>query len=187
MANNNISQERISQKLSSGTDAKSRKGIIIAVSCIFVLIIVVVVGVLVFAAPNNATKTRNEIRNTVVTPENVDEIIANMKEHTPAGQYEVMMNTSWEFETGDSASSNAYVENSTANTNDVYFDIVRSDTKETIFKSPTIPIGSRLEGITLDTALEAGSYSCVLTYHLLDDQGEPVSKLNINLDITVNH
>jgi flagellar basal body-associated protein FliL len=182
-SNGNLSQERISQKLSPVAENKSRKGVIIGVSCAVVALVVVVAVVLVLVLPKNDTETRN----TVVTPDNVDEVLASMQDNqkTQAGQYEVAMNTTWEFEDGNSASSNAYVENTTSNTNDVYFDIVRSDTGETIYKSPTIPVGSHLEGITLDTALEAGSYSCVLTYHLLDDSGEPISKLNINLDINV--
>ena len=183
MADNSTSQERISRKLSPDTETESKKRAIIALTCLFILFIVAVIVAIALAAPNR----RDVVRNAVVTPENVDEILANMQNHTPPGQYEVKMNTAWVFETGDSTSSNAYVENSTANTNDVYFDIIRSDTNETIYQSPTLPVGSHLEGITLDTALEAGSYSCVLTYYLLDDQGAPTSKLNINLDITVNH
>lgn len=182
MADNSTSQERISRKLSPNTEADSKKKTIIALTCIFTLLVVAILVAVALAAPN----TRKVVRNEVVTPENVDEMIANLPERTQAGEYEVKMNTTWVFETGDSASSNAYVENSTANTNAVYFDIIRSDTEETIYQSPTLPVGSHLEGITLDTALEAGSYPCMLTYHLLDDQGMPISKLNINLDITVN-
>lgn len=185
MSNNNLSQERISQKLTSSAETKSSKGIIIAITCSAVLLIAVVAIVLILVKPSNDT----EKRNAVVTPENVDEVLADLQDNqkTQAGQYEVTMNTSWEFENGGAASSNAYVENSTSNSNDVYFDIVRSDTNETIYKSPTIPVGSHLEDITLDTKLDAGNYSCVLTYHLLDDEGKPISKLNINLDITVKN
>ena len=181
MADNSTSQERISRKLSPNTETESKKKAIIALACIFVLFVVAVLVAIALAAPNR----REVVRNEVVTPENVDEIIAELPERTPPGEYEVKMNTTWVFETGESASSNAYVENSKANTNAVYFDIIRSDTEETIYQSPTLPVGSHLEGITLDTALEAGSYPCMLTYYLLDDEGEPISKLNINLDITV--
>lgn len=182
--NSNLSQERISQKLSPESESKGKKGVVIGIVCI-VAVIVVATVVLVLFLPKNNTDTRN----IVVTPDNVDEILANLQdnEQTQAGQYQVTMNTSWEFENGQSASANAYVENCTANTNDVYFDVVRSDTGETIFQSPIIPIGSHLENITLDTDLPAGSYDCTLTYYLLDESGEPVSKLNLKLDITVNN
>ena len=185
MANiDSSSQERISQKFSPGSEAKSKKGIIIGISCTVVVLIALVALVLVVLKPTEQTETRN----VVVTPDNVDEVLADMEnKKTQAGQYEVTMNTTWEFEKGDSASTNAYVGNSTSNTNDVYFDIVRSDTGETIFKSPTIPVGSHLENITLDSPLEAGTHACVLTYHLLDESGEPISKLNISLEIVVNN
>jgi hypothetical protein len=181
--NNNLSQERISQKLSPTTESRGKKGLMIGIISAVVAVIVVVAVVLVLVLPKDSDETRNAI----VTPDNVDEVIANLQddEKTQAGQYEVTMNSTWEFETGSSASSNAYVENSTSNTNDVYFDIVRSDTGEKIYESPTIPVGSHLENITLDTVMEAGSYSCVLTYHLLDDSGESISTLNINLDINI--
>ena len=185
MANiDNSSQERISQKFSPTSETKSKKGIIIGITCTVVVLTVLVALVLVVLKPTGKTETRN----VVVTPDNVDEVLADMEnQKIQAGQYEVTMNTTWEFEKGDSASTNAYVENSTSNTNDVYFDIVRSDTGETIFKSPTIPVGSHLENITLDKALEAGTHECVLTYHLLDESGEPISKLNISLEIVVNN
>lgn len=180
---NNEAQERISQKLNPESEKTGRKGVVI-LSSVIIFLIAITVLVLVLVKPAKDTATRNA----VVTPDNVDEILADMEDSqkTKAGQYEVTMNTSWEFETGDSASSNAYVENSTTNTNDVYFNIVRSDTKEEIFVSPTIPVGSHLEDITLDSDLDAGNYPCVLTYHLMDENEKELSSLNINLDIKVN-
>lgn len=177
----NLSEERISQKLSTGT-VPGKRNKILAILGVVLLVVAIVVVIMVVVKPNRA-----ESRNTVVTPDNVDEILADLQDNqkTEAGKYQVTMNTTWDFKDGSSASSNAYVENATANANDVYFDIVRSDTGDTIFKSPTIPVGSHLEDITLDTDLEAGSYDCVLTYHLLDSSGKAVSKLNINLKINV--
>lgn len=179
---NNSSEERISEKLSSGTaQAKgpSNTKNIIVIVCVVVAIVTTLVLVLSGATEKDEGKA-------IVTPDNVDEVIADLQEDKVAdGMYEVTMNTYWEFESGDSASTNAYVENSTANSNDVYFDIVRSDTGENIYSSPIIPIGSHLEGITLDKALDAGEYECVLTYHLLDENEESISTLNINLNIKV--
>ncbi len=181
---NQSSQERISQKLSANNgEKKSRKSSVLTVTILSILTVCGIVGLLLlFGNTSEADK-----RNVVVTPENVEETLAQMSEasKTQAGSYEVTMNTTWEFENGGSASSNAYVENSTANSNDVYFDLVRSDTGETIYSSPIIPVGSHLENIALDTALEAGNYDCVLTYHLLDEDEKPISKLNINVKIRV--
>lgn len=181
---NESSQERISQKLSQGTENKSKNNIAVIVVCFFLVAIVVTALVLILTKQSADA----EKRNVVVTPDNVEEVLSDMQDQqVQAGTYEVTMNTTWNFDKGDSASSNAYVENSTANTNDVYFDIVRSDTKETIYKSPIIPLGSHLENITLDTPLDKGEYDCVLTYYLLDDKEKAVSKLNINLSIVIEN
>lgn len=180
---NTTSQERISQKLTPQSEKSGRKGVVIALSITAVALIAIVAIVLVLVKPAQDTG-----HNMVVTPDNVDEVLADMaaSEKVEQGTYEVTMNTTWEFETGDSASSNAYVENATTNNNDVYFSVVRSDNGETIFESPTIPVGSHIESITLDSDLDAGNYPCLLTYHLLDDNGNETSKLDINLSIVVN-
>jgi hypothetical protein len=178
---NQSSQERISEKLHIGNGTKTHKKNIVIFICILAVIIIFgIIGLLLFFKLDTTEK-----RNVVVTPENVEETLEQMKEKTQAGQYEVTMNTTWEFEKGDSASTNAYVENSTSNANDVYFDVIRNDTGEAILKSPIIPVGSHLENITLDKPLDAGTHACMLTYHLLDSSGNPVSKLNINLKIHV--
>lgn len=184
MANNNSSQERISQKLSTNSEGKGKKGIAIGIACTSIVLVAIIAVVIIFVQPNSTEK-----RNVVVSPENVNEIIAEMEEaaKTQPGQYEVTMNSTWEFESGDIASSNAYVENSTANSNAVYFDITLADSEETIFESPIIPVGSHLENITLDKDLEAGTYDCVLTYHLLDENDEPISKLNIAVTIVIHN
>lgn len=180
MADKYDSQERISQKLSPASKAKRKKTPII-ILCICIVIALIVILLLVLKVNG-----KPEGRNVVVTPENVDEILKDLKDQKiQKGQYEVRMNSNWQFRDGKSASSNAYVENSTSNTNDVYFDIVDTDTGKTILKSPIIPVGSHLEGITLDTDLEAGDYKCIMTYHLLDAGGQPISKLNMNLSIHV--
>ena len=181
---NNSSQERISQKLSQGTEKKSKTNLIVIAVCAVVAIVVVVALVLVLTKGSADA----EKRNVIVTPDNVEEVLSDMQDQqVQSGSYEVTMNTTWNFDKGDAASSNAYVENSTANQNNVYFDIVRSDTNETIFKSPIIPLGSHLENITLDTPLDKGTYDCVLTYHLLDDNEKPISKLNISLTIVIEN
>ena len=184
MSNNNSSQERISQKLSANSASKGKKGIAIGIACTSIVLVAVIAVAVIFIQPNSAEK-----RNVVVSPENVDEIIAEMEDaaKTQPGQYEVTMNSTWEFESGNAASSNAYVGNSTANSNDVYFDITLADSEETIFESPIIPVGSHLESITLDKVLEAGTYDCVLTYYLLDENDKPISKLNIAITIVIHN
>ncbi len=177
---NQSSEERITQKISNGAEKKSKKSITTVIILVIVAIVIIVALVLFF------TQSKTNRRNVVVTPDNVEEILSDMQDkQVKAGTYEVTMNTTWNFDKGDSASDNAYVENSTSNADDVYFEIVRSDTNEKIFTSPTIPVGSHLENITLDKALAKGTYDCMLTYYLLDKQGNTTSKLNLKLTIKV--
>ena len=126
-------------------------------------------------------------RNVIVNEKNVDEVAAKFieEERVPLGRYEVMMSTVWNFNDGTSASEDAYVANAERNTNAVYFDLVRSDTKEVILASPIIPVGSRMDKITLDSDLEKGTYDCVCTYHLIDDENKPIGKASVAVTVNV--
>lgn len=95
------------------------------------------------------------------------------------------MNTDWVFPDGDSASANAFVENSTANQNMVYFTITLRDSDEELMRSPYLAVGSRLDDIKLDTALEAGIYDSVITYHLVDDEFKELSSVSLYMTITI--
>ena len=185
MSENSNNKERISEKLSSEKANTKKKGILPVIIGI-AAVIIVIVGVVIFTQGSKSKDTASNQRNVVVNPDNLDDVLDDLKNKVKTGTYEVTMNTTWEFEKGDSASTNAYVENSTSNKNAVYFDIVRTDTGDKIYESPTIPVGSHLEKITLDKALEKGSYNCTLTYHLLDEKGNPTSKLNLSLTINVH-
>ena len=176
---NQSGQDRISDKLAANSDESPKSKHLLPIVSGTVVTVIAVAGIILLTQ-----QAPDDERNVVVTPSNVAEAVADLSEGN-ANFYEVTMNSTWYFEDGASASSNAYVENSKANTNDVYFDIVRSDTDETIFSSPTIPVGSHLENITLDTDLDAGTYDCVLTYHLMDESGKNVSRLNMALTIVV--
>jgi hypothetical protein len=101
----------------------------------------------------------------------------------PPPNYEVTMNSTWHFNDGAEASEDAYVENSAANSNDVYFDLELQDTGEVIYESPVIPIGSHLDKIKLDKDLDAGTYTCVMTYHLVDSGQNTVG--TVKLEVTV--
>ena len=127
-------------------------------------------------------------RNVVINKDNVEEVLSQLdeQESVPVGYYEAVMNSTWHFASGDEASDNAYVENAETNTNAVYFDVIRSDTEETIYESPIIPVGSYLENIALDTALPAGTYDCILTYHLLDEENVSISTLKLTVTIVID-
>lgn len=165
--------------------AKKKGGKIALIVCI--VVIVALLGVVIFLLTRK--EDEGPRRNVVVNEDNVAQIIEEMEEseRVPQGSYEMTMNSTWYFDNGASASDNAYVENSVTNTNPVYFDITRSDTEETIFESPILPLGSHLDSITLDENLPAGTYDCVMTYHLLDENDESISTVNVSLTIVIEN
>ena len=95
----------------------------------------------------------------------LQKILMQMKEEekTPVGAYEVSMNTKWIFADGASVSENAFVENSTANTNMVYF-IITINNGEEVYHSPYMEVGSYLENIQLDKDIPKGDYDAVITW-----------------------
>lgn len=154
---------------------------------ICIVMILILIGVIVALVLWMNRKEEASQRNVVVNTENVEAIVADMQEVTPIGYYEASMNSTWYFDNGAAASENAYVENPQSNTNSVYFDVVRSDTDETIFSSPILPVGAHLENFTLDEELPEGTYSCVCTYYLLDEEEQPVSLVNVSVMIVVRN
>lgn len=171
---------------------KGGKVKIVIIAC--VVVIVVLVGAVVALAAKMLSSSGEqpqtaEKRNAVVNEDNVEEVLAELveSEKTASGHYRVTMNTTWKFKNGSSASSNAYVKNVAENTNDVYFDVTLADTDELIYSSPLIPLGSYLENITLDKDLDAGTYDCVCTYHLVDEEQNTLSTLRLTLTIEVEN
>lgn len=146
------------------------------------VIVVMIVAVLVITFWGGESEP-----NLVVTPDNVEDMIAAVKkeERTPIGSYEVSMNSNWRFEDGKSVSENASVENSVRNNNMVYFIVRMEDTGEEIYKSPYIPVGSKLANIKLDQELKKGKYNTILTYYLVDNSYKIVSEVSVGVVITI--
>lgn len=151
-----------------------------------VVVIAVLVAVIVFLLLRGQEEEPK--RNTVVTRDNIEEVADEIlnQEYIEPGYYSTSMSTEWHFSTGDAVSEDAYVENLEENTNDVYFDVFLADNEEeAIFKSPLLPRGSELRDIALDTPLSAGTYDCVLVYHLVDEEQNTVSTLRVAVTIIV--
>jgi hypothetical protein len=127
-------------------------------------------------------------RSRLVTEDNVEEVVRAM-EAPPTerpGAYEVTMTTDWNFPDGASISPDAFVENAVSNTNDVYFDLLLEDTEEVIYESPIIPLGAKLTEIQLSKPLDAGTYPCVIEYHLVNSRQQTLGTLRMGLTIHVN-
>ena len=170
----------------------SRKGktlyVVLALSAV---LIVVLVGVVVYLLnkPQEVPEKQDsgEVRATVVTPENVDEVKAKQEEKVEGGFYACQMNVEWNFKDSSSASYNAYVANSEYNNHTVYFDLFLSDTNEKIYSSPYIPVGSELKDIKLDANLAAGTYPALVTYHLVDEEKNELSTVTVTVTLYVEN
>lgn len=168
----------------SNEDAKNEKKKGGKVALVICVILIVLLCILIYFLLH---KDEGEKRDVVVNEDNVEQIVSDMMEGVAPGTYQVTMNSTWYFDDGTASSNNAYVENAEANENPVYFDIARSDTDETIFESPIIPVGSHLDDIKLDKELPDGIYDCVMTYHLLDDNEETVSTVKVGVKIVIGN
>ena len=168
----------MSAQQTTNTAAKQKKKTII-----LVLVILVLLGIILYLLFGKSEPKRN----VVVTEGNAQEIMLELSEMdvVPPGQFEANMNSNWHFKDGSSPSRDAYVGNVPGNTHDIYFDVELADSGEVILESPVIPRGSHMENITLDKDLDAGTYDCVLIYHLIDENQDTVGTLRMTLTIIV--
>lgn len=123
----------------------------------------------------------------ISSEEDVAAIAENQEQDEPI-YYDVTMNGTWDFANGKAGSDNAYVENADTNENPVEFEVVRTDTGDTVYKSPILEVGAHMEksDIVLDADLPGGTYPCRLTYYLLNDEHERIDDQEVTLTLTIN-
>lgn len=175
MAEKSIEQNRV---------LRNKSKIILIVS---VLIIIVLIAVIIFLVINGQKKEEPK-RNIVVNQKNAEEIAGELisQEYVEPGYYSAEMSTTWHFETGNAISEDAYVANRLENTNDIYFDVfLADDESNAILESPIIPRGNEMTNISLNRSLKAGTYDCVMIYHLVDENQDTVSTLRVGFTIII--
>lgn len=159
---------------------KKKGGILVAI------VIIVLIGVIIYLLLHRQPEPEKERRGVLVTPENVEDVLEEADKSVPEGYYTVTMNPTWHFASGREASYDSVIENVESNTHDVYFDVVlEEDEGKVLYSSPIIPRGGRLEAVELDEALDAGTYDCVVIYHLVDEEQNTISLLRVALQIVV--
>lgn len=167
---------------SAGSKSNKKLITVVAVFAVLIIALLAVVIFLLLSKEDVTEEKKASGRPTVVTEENVEEF-QQPTEKVQDGAYTTSMSIDWHFKGKES--TDAYVANVTENTRTVYFDLIRTDTSETIYSSPFIPVGSELKGVTLDTELAPGTYDTILVYHLVDDEENELSTLSIALTIYV--
>ena len=156
-------------------------------------LIVVLLGAVVLLLSSRTNSAQTEVeetpnRSVLVTPENVEETVEEIvqEKYVAPGYFEVEMSNVWHFATGEAISEDAYVANPMRNSNDVYFDLfVSDDMSNPVLESPVIPRGGAFENFALDAKLNAGTYDCVMIYHLVDENQNTLSTLQVTVTVIV--
>lgn len=178
-----------SEKQQTGKGKKGGNVIYIAGAIVILALVVVVIMLLLTRNNDDSNDVVNNTskRDVLVTSDNAEQVVQELQQEEPvrSGYFEAKMNSTWYFDDGASPSTNAYVENVTNNTRDIFFDVALVDTNEIVYSSPVIPLGGQLSGITLNKDLDAGSYDCILTYHLIDEEQNTLSTVNVSVTIEV--
>jgi len=181
--------------MSNETDTSKKSSnsikIIIAIAAVVIIALIVVI-VLLLGRGNKVEEKREDItaRGVVVNQSNADQVVDDMvlTPYVEPGYYEASMTNVWHFKDSSSVSEDAFVENVSGNTNDVYFDVfLATDEENPIIQSPVIPRGVQMDQIKLDKELGAGTYDCVLIYHLIDENQVTVSTLRVGVTIIVEN
>jgi hypothetical protein len=182
--------------MSNETDTSKKSSnsikIIIAIAAVVIIALVVVIILLLTKGNKPVEEKRDDVaaRGVVVNQSNADQVVDDMvlTPYVEPGYYEASMTNVWHFKDSSSVSEDAFVENVSGNTNDVYFDVfLATDEENPIIQSPVIPRGVQMDQIKLDKELGAGTYDCVLIYHLIDENQVTVSTLRVGVTIIVEN
>lgn len=124
-------------------------------------------------------------KGTLVTEDNLAEVLEELKKPVEDGSYSVKMNMNWHFPSSTEESTNAYVANSTRNKRTVYFDVILTGSNELVYSSPYLEVGAEISGFALDAALEAGEYEATVIYHLVDDDYNEITTASVIVVLTI--
>lgn len=193
-------EEKKTVSTSRKEDAGKKQKKMLVIIILALVIIAVLAGVVIYllAKPQEegdsgagvSQETEEPKREVLVTEDNVGEVAQQLEqeaeEYVAPGYYTVTQNFEWHFPSGEDYSTDAFVANKTENTNDVYFDLfLEDDMEHPIYMSPVIPLGLYLDKIKLDTDLDAGTYDCVVVYHLVDENQETISTASFTVKVII--
>lgn len=145
---------------------KTKKKAVIIAAVVLLIIVIGIMGAVIYTLMNKkeAARERAVSAGLLVDGDEIDQKAADARFTTD-------MNMIWTFESGSRISYNAIIGNSSDNLYECYFEVYLDDEEQTLlYSSPVLPVGKRLDGLTLDKPLEDGTYDAVCTYHLLDDE-----------------
>jgi len=153
------------------------KKIILIFGSLIIICAAIIIGILLL-------RDKPEVITPVATPGNLADIQGDIQDKVAKGMFMTHMNTTWTFTDGQSASDDAVMGNSSANTYPFWFTVTLSDTDEVVFKSGLLPVGQQLTEIKLDKDLDAGTYPATVNIQMVDENGEELDS-NMGFNITL--
>ncbi len=176
---------------------KKRKLVLICVLCI--LLSMVVFGCIytfVLKDKNNISDAPSNIfdfsmddkaSSGDIDSKSVEEIQEELNKKVEDGMINISMNTSPVFENGTSE-GNLSIINKEINKYPQVVEIYLDDTKELIYKSGGIPVGSNIEKDKLDVSLSKGTYKCTAYFNAINEETkELVGTAGAKIEITVRN
>lgn len=182
----------------------SGNGLIILIVVILVLLIGAVAAFVVFGVLKNSQTTQEQQvevveedeqtardkvleRGFVENEEQAATIMEDIGDKVAEGMFECRMSMDWYFPNGKSESPNAYIENAEGNTYPFYFDVYVADTREKVYSSPIVPVGSYIHGLTLEKVFPAGEYDMEVVYTMVNEEKdyEEVGTVGFMIDVEI--
>lgn len=172
--------------------AKDTKSILLITVIAVSIIIIALLCVIIFRLANQKPVEQNtnpvgEGRATIITEDNVEEVMEKASKPVEAGYYNCQMNVEWHFKDAAEPSYDAYVVNSNINTHTVYFDLTLEGSNELVYSSPYMPVDSELKEILLTRDLDAGTYPALVTYHLVDEDKNELSTVSVTVTLFIEN
>ena len=172
--------------LSEVRDASKKKesAKVKALIAVIVVLVVIIAGLIFFFLLRDKGKDQKVTdKPTLITEENADQVLGNLEDDSADTMFNCRMTYNWSF--NGKKSENAYVANTDYNHYPIYFEVRDDDSQKIIYKSATIPVGSEVNGITLEKKLSMGTHPATVIYHLVDEDGKEVSSTAFTITIQV--
>lgn len=180
----------------AGTDSKKSSKPIIAIAVVAMVVIVALVVIIVVlmnkmsqttSRPQQSTRaTVTTAETTVATEDNIEELLAELNEPEEP-PFTCEMNTEWHFKDASQPSYDVYVANAVENTRTMYFELALEENLEILYSSPYIPVGMKVDEVTLNKDLEAGTYPAVVVYHMVDEEENEVGSVTITVTLYIEN
>lgn len=175
-----MSQRESDEIIGSSKKSENKR---LPILIIIIILLVIIAGVVIWLL----LRPTDSGNNRIVRGDNFDEVMGDLQQTVAEGMFNARMNVEWTFENSHATSKDAYVANSEINNRVIYFEIILDDTNEVIYTSPNMAVNTKLQNLTLDCDLPAGTYPAVCMYHLLNEDGSEYSSVGVDVTINILH